>query len=62
MPNIIGEEVRPYVSDQINARQILHGSGTDSNPRTNDQLVILNSNTSWVKFASGVKIDDYKIR
>jgi len=73
MGNIVGETLRPYVIDQINARQTLHGSGVfkpspgsnvTSNPklsnilensyRTDEQLNILNSNTSWVKLASGV--------
>ena len=27
MANVVGEEFAPYVSNQINARQIVHGSG-----------------------------------
>jgi hypothetical protein len=69
MGNIVGESLRKYVIEQINARQTLHGSGvfkpsganlsTDSSlierfNRTDAQLNILNSNTSWIKLASGV--------
>lgn len=62
MPNIIGEEIASYVAKQINARQTLHGSGTGGNFRNNDQLVVLNSNTSWIKFSSGVSLTEEKIK
>ena len=55
MPNIIGEPFRKYVRDQINVRQKTHGSGVKSN-RTPEQITYLNSKTSWVKMASGIKI------
>jgi len=60
MGNIIGEPLDDYVANQIKARQKLHGSGVrfDQNTRTEDQLNILNSNTSWIKLASGVSISD----
>jgi hypothetical protein len=60
MGNVIGQPLEGYVVDQIKARQKLHGSGVrfDFNTRTSDQLSILNSNTSWIKLASGVFIDD----
>jgi hypothetical protein len=58
--SIIGEEISGYASNQIKARQILHGSGTSS-ARTPQQISVLNSNTSWVKLASGVKIDKSKL-
>ena len=77
MPNIIGEEIEGYVASQINARQRLHGSGTpvgdltvsngalDSNPsypdRTTAQLNILNSQTSWIKLASGVSVNSSRL-
>jgi hypothetical protein len=57
MANIIGEPFKKYVAQQINARQKAHGSGVAENPRTSDYLSYLNSNTSWVKLASGVSID-----
>lgn len=60
MGNIIGQPLDGYVVNQIKARQNLHGSGVRfiENERTPDQLNILNSNTSWIKLASGVFIDD----
>jgi hypothetical protein len=71
MANIIGEPLRKYVIDQINARQALHGSGvfkttSDSSSdinslfnnylRSDDQINTLNSNTAWIKLASGVSL------
>jgi hypothetical protein len=71
MGNIVGESLRKYVVQQINARQTLHGSGVfkpskgnsssdfsleDFN-RTDAQINILNSNTSWIKLASGVYLE-----
>jgi len=59
MGNVIGEPLDKYVAEQINARQTLHGSGVrfNKNARNSDQLNILNSNTAWIKLASGVYID-----
>ena len=53
---IIGEELRGYVQSQITARQTLHGSGGTGTIRTPQQINLLNSNTSWIKLASGVSI------
>lgn len=55
---IIGEELELYVQKQINARQTLHGSGVGHTGtlRTDKQINLLNSNTSWIKLASGVSI------
>jgi hypothetical protein len=57
---IIGEELRGYVRRQITARQTLHGSGVGhtGNLRTDKQINLLNSNTSWIKLASGVSISE----
>jgi hypothetical protein len=57
---IIGEELEGYVIDQILLRQSLHGSGVNNSFRSDNQLNVLNSNTSWVKLASGVSITDGK--
>lgn len=57
---IIGEKLPRYVIDQINQRQALHGSGVNNEFRTDNQLNVLNSNTSWIKLASGVSITDSK--
>jgi hypothetical protein len=55
---IIGEKLPGYVIGQINQRQSsnLHGSGVNTEFRTDNQLNVLNSNTSWIKLASGVSI------
>jgi predicted chitinase len=66
---IIGQEIEDYVASQINARQILHGSGAPyangsqwvTNERTESQINLLNSNTSWIKLASGVSIDSTRL-
>lgn len=60
MSNIIGEEIEGYVAGQINARQKLHGSGV-VDLRTDAQLNVLNSQTSWVKLASAVSVDDARL-
>ena len=57
---IIGEELEGYVIDQILLRQSLHGGGVNNSSRSDNQLNVLNSNTSWVKLASGVSITDGK--
>ena len=58
MGKILGEPFRKYVVDQINQRQLAHGSGTDGNARTLDQITYLNSKSSWVKLASGIRITE----
>ena len=59
--NIVGEEVLPFVSDQISFRQSLHGSGTDrfnnKIKRSNKVLNYLSNRNAWVKLASGISID-----
>lgn len=55
---VVGEELNDYVITQINRRQSLHGSGVNTEFRTDNQLNVLNSNTSWIKLASGVSITD----
>jgi len=62
MPDIIGERLEQYVVNQILDRQQLHGKGTygeniDFSLRTPQIISTLNSNTAWVKLASGVKIE-----
>lgn len=64
MANIIGEPLRGYVIDQINARQFLHGSGAGQDPfnvRNDFQINLLNSNTSWIKLASGISVDESRL-
>ena len=65
---IIGEKLEPYVINQINARQSLHGSGAGTandgsqNIRSDQQINLLNSNTSWIKLASGISVDASRLR
>lgn len=68
MANIIGEPLPEYTIKQINARQQIHGKGVPdynsnqiSSPRTLKDLAILNSNTSWIKLASGVSVSSGKV-
>lgn len=63
MPDIIGEKLESYVINQILDRQELHGKGAYGKDvkfieRSSEVLDVLNSNTAWVKMASGVKIED----
>ena len=64
MGNIIGQPLDGYVVDQVKARQTLHGSGVrfDENERNPDQINILNSNTAWIKLASGVSISKDRLK
>ena len=52
---IIGNEISEYVKKQITNRQKVYGSGVSQN-RTPEQIHYLNSNTSWIKLASGVYV------
>lgn len=63
MANIVGEEIPKYTIDQIKQRQITHGKGSSpNNQRTNQDLNVLNSRTSWVKLASGVSVESEKLK
>jgi hypothetical protein len=68
MGNVVGEPLEEYVIQQIKARQKLHGAGTFSGDgkiggyRTENQLDILNASTSWIKLASGVSIEDFRLK
>jgi len=73
MSNIIGEPLEPYVARQIIARQYLHGSGVrvqnekgllspqPNQVRSEVQINLLNSNTSWIKLGSGVSISKSRL-
>jgi hypothetical protein len=58
--NIVGEEFKKYVFDQIAQRQKDQYSGYDSN-RTPEQLQYLNNKTAWVKLASGMEFVEEEI-
>jgi hypothetical protein len=61
MANIIGEEFSSYVCNQINTRQTAHGAGAGGGTRTNSDLIYLNSKSAWVKFASGIFVEGFRI-
>jgi hypothetical protein len=60
--NILGEGFPESIVKQVEQRQKIYGSGYASGTkRTNEELVYLNSNTSWVKLVSSVDIIDQKV-
>ena len=61
MPNIIGEEFSSYVCNQINTRQAAHGAGARGGTRTASELTYLNSKSAWIKFASGIFVEGFRI-
>jgi murein DD-endopeptidase MepM/ murein hydrolase activator NlpD len=55
--NIFGEGFPDEIQKQIKYRQEVYGSGyASATSRTNEQILYLNSNTSWCKLVSGVDI------
>jgi hypothetical protein len=58
--NILGEEFKQYVFNQIDVRQSIHGAGGQSSPLNRDPkyLNYLNNRNAWVKMASGVSLVD----
>ena len=62
MANIIGEPLNGYVIDQIISRQIFHSSGSRGDERTDIQINLFNSNTSWIKLASGVSVSSERLK
>jgi len=58
MGNIVGEGFDSAIHQQVNIRQLLQGSGyLEGELRTNEQLVVLNNNTAWIKLMSSVSIN-----
>jgi hypothetical protein len=55
LKNLLGTPISDYVATQINKRQADQGSGVVGN-RSEEQIQILNSPTSWVKLASGADV------
>jgi len=58
--NILGEGFPDEIIQQVERRQKVYGSGYTS-PRTPEEIVYLNANTSWVKLASSVNVVDPSI-
>jgi hypothetical protein len=56
--NVIGEEFKPYVFDQIDVRQSLQGAGSKGSAIKRDPKVLnyLNNRNTWVKMASSVAL------
>ena len=52
--NLVGAPFKPYVNNQIIRRQELLGSSD----KTNEQIVWENANTSWVRLASSINIEN----
>jgi hypothetical protein len=66
MPDLIGEPIPNYVSEQIKIRQLVHGLyDRNKNPinanNSVNYLPYLNSRNSWVKLASGTSIDQNRL-
>ena len=57
MANIIGENLDPYVIEQINNRQDIQGSGVNGY-RSEQQISYLNTRNAWIKLASGVSVEN----
>lgn len=57
MGNILGEPFRPYVQNQINKRQRVYGG-----EKYADEIYYLNSRNAWIKLASGVSIDERRMK
>ena len=48
MGNVIGQPLDDYVAKQIEARQKLHGSGTYTTTRSDNQINLLNADRKSV--------------
>ena len=55
--NIVGEDHKKYVHDQIKTRQKILGSSL----RDNEQLTYINSRTAWIRVVSSIDISDQDI-
>jgi len=56
--NIFGEGLPEQIIGQINRRQKTYGSGYAGATRTNEEILVLNANTGWIKLLSSVNIPD----
>jgi hypothetical protein len=62
MAKIVGEDLKPYVINQIKVRQGNNGHGSGVNDaRTDSTIKYLNSKTAFVKLASGVYMEKERI-
>lgn len=58
MANLLGEPFDDYVSEQVSARQKLHGKPL----RSPSELKYLNGRNAWVKLASGVELSENRLK
>ncbi len=56
--NLLGESFKKYVNTQIDTRQKVHGKIN----RTLPELQYLNTKNAWIKFASGVSVEDKRLK
>ena len=56
MGRLVGQGIETYVTDQINTRQIIAGSGIGDTSRSVDFLQIQNNRNAWLKLGSSVKV------
>jgi len=59
---IIGEDLKDYVINQIKVRQQVLGKDGGYTPLSDDNIFAFNSQTSWVKLASGVFVTEDKLK
>lgn len=55
--NIIGEDLKPFLIDEIKNRQKVHGSGYITD-RTENQISYLSNRNAWIKMGSSVIVED----
>ena len=60
---LVGEPIPEYVQNQIQVRQAAYGSGSLlESPRTDEILLLQNSNNAFIKMASGVSVSKEKLK
>jgi len=60
---LVGEQIPDYVQKQIEVRQAAYGSGSLlESPRTDEILLLQNSNNAFIKMASGVSVSEGKLK
>lgn len=56
--NIIGEDLKPFLIEEIKKRQKIHGRAYNSPNRTPDEINYLSNRNAWIKMGSSVIITD----
>lgn len=61
--SLVGDPIPDYVQRQIQVRQAAYGSGSLlESPRTDEILLLQNSNNAFIKLASGVSVTSEKLK